>query len=118
MGGDLLSVDVHRGRDHGIPPYHMLFTHCTGRKVRDWNDLQGYFSNENVKLLSKVYESVFDVDVVVGSMLEKRDYRLLGVVARCIASKQFAHLKFGDRFFYSFLNGPDPFTSSEFFSSN
>lgn len=112
FGGDLMSIDIHRGRDHGLPPYHTYFSECTGREVHDWDDLQGHFTHENIEVLKKAYETIFDVDLLVGCMLETHDYRLMGVVARCIARKQFVNLKFGDRYFYSFSNSPDPFTTS------
>lgn len=110
MGTDLFSIDVNRGRDHGVPPYHQYYTKCTGRVVNEWDDLGDHFEQEHLKLLSEIYENVYDVDLVTGVVLEKRDNSLLGVVARCIMAEQFHSLKYGDRHFYSFAANPDGFT--------
>lgn len=56
------------------------------------------------------YESVFDVDLFVGMLLENVDGAYSGPVALAILEEQFYRYKFGDRFFYSFKDGPNPFT--------
>lgn len=35
MGTDLFSIDVHRGREHGLSPYIKYYTECTNKKVRN-----------------------------------------------------------------------------------
>lgn len=110
MGFDLFSVDISRARDNGLPPYHVLYTKCTGKQVRHWNDLREHFDKDNLDLMERVYESVFDMDILPGTLMERRDFRLLGVVARCMAAEQFNRLKFGDRYFYSFSDSPTKFT--------
>lgn len=105
----MFSIDVQRGREHGIPPYIKFYTECTGIIVKHWHDLRADFTDENLELLSTMYESVCDVDLVVGTVLENRDHTLLGVVARCVTGQQFERLKYGDRYFYSFRDSPTPF---------
>jgi len=112
-GFDLFSIDINRARDNGLPPYHVLYTKCTGIKVNNWRDLLGHFDEENLKLMAKIYESVFDMDVLPGVLMERRDYSLLGVVARCMAAEQFRHLKYADRYFYSFSSSPTKFTKGK-----
>lgn len=114
MGTDLLSIDIQRGRDHGIAPYHQYYSRCMKTKVRNWNDLRPSFSHENILILSRIYESVFDLDLIVGVMLEKKVYNLVGDVARCLMAEQIYRLKYGDRFFYKFTNNPRPFTDGNF----
>lgn len=107
MGTDLFMVDMQRGRDHGIGPYHNYYTKCTGKSVTGWNDLRDHFSAENLLLLSKIYESVFDLDLVVGVMLEKKDQTdYLGAVGICLMGEQFFRTKHGDRLFYAFAHSP------------
>lgn len=59
--------------------------------------------------MKTVYNSVFDVDPIVGMYLEIKE-GLLGPTTKCIWAEQFYRFKFGDRFFYSFQKGPYPFT--------
>lgn len=113
MGTDLFSIDVHRGREHGLSPYIKYYTECTNKKVRNWNDLQKDFTPENLEMLSKIYESVADMDLLTGTMMENRDHRLTGVVARCVMGQQFYRTKFGDRYFYSFEKSPSAFTAAQ-----
>lgn len=58
----------------------------------------------------RTYESVFDVDLFVGLLLENVDGAYSGPVTLAIHEEQFYRLKFGDRFFYSFKDGPNPLT--------
>ncbi|XP_037050683.1 peroxidase-like [Bradysia coprophila] len=112
-GFDLFSVDLNRARDNGLPPYHVLYTKCTGIKVHRWDDLRGHFDRQNLALMVKIYESVFDMDALAGVLMERRDYSLVGVVARCMAAEQFRHLKYADRYFYSFSDCPTKFTTEQ-----
>lgn len=112
-GFDLFSIDINRGRDNGLPPYHVLYSKCTGRKVNHWNDLVAHFDVPNLVLMAKIYESVFDMDALAGVLMERRDYSLVGVVARCMAAEQFRHLKYADRYFYSFSDSPTKFTNGK-----
>lgn len=44
IGIDLLSTDISRGRNHGIPPYHVFLNKCFGHKVKTFNDLSPFLS--------------------------------------------------------------------------
>lgn len=112
-GFDLFSIDINRARDNGLPPYHELYTKCTGIKVQHWKDLRQHFDVQNVVLMATIYESVFDMDALAGVLMERRDYSLLGVVARCMAAEQFRHLKYADRYFYSFSDSLTKFTNGK-----
>lgn len=112
-GFDLFSIDLNRARDNGLPPYHVLYTKCTGRKVNHWNDFLEHFDKQNLDLMETIYESVFDMDALAGVLMERRDYSLMGVVARCMAAEQFRHLKYADRYFYSFSDSPTKFSSGK-----
>lgn len=103
-GIDLLAIDILRGRDVGVPPYYALLEYCERIEVKDWPDLVPYFPTETLFLLQKMYESVFDVDLLTGTLLEKKEETIFyGRVGRCIVSEQFYRFKYGDRFFYSFV---------------
>lgn len=44
IGMPLLSVDIARGRDHGLAPYTLHYRRCTDRRVNNWLDLMPTFS--------------------------------------------------------------------------
>nr|KAG5702273.1 hypothetical protein BaRGS_030628 [Batillaria attramentaria] len=74
-GFDLVSFNIQRGRDHGIPPYNDLRQSCGLRH---------------------------DIDLFVGGLSELpfRDGQL-GETFSCIVGEQMYRLKFGDRFFFT-----------------
>lgn len=41
IGVDVISIDIQRGRDHGIAPYYQYMEYCqkNATKVRNWDDL-------------------------------------------------------------------------------
>lgn len=110
MGTDLFAIDVQRGRDHGVAPYYKYYLSCKGVTVNDWRDLRHDFSGEHLDMLKLIYESVFDMDLVTGVMMEKKVNRIMGAVGRCIMVDQLYRLKYADRFFYKFSNTPKPYS--------
>lgn len=115
IGLDLLAVDIARGRDHGLAPYHVYLTAATGGRVRvsGWDDLAGHFSAESVRALQQVYACSMDVDLLVGLLLEEKRGELAGPVGRYIVEEQFYRFKYGNRFFYSLVDGPRPFADDQ-----
>lgn len=99
---DLGSINIQRGRDHGIPGYTAWRSMCGLPPVRDFNDLNSTMSNpvviENLKTL---YKSVDSIDMYVGCILEDpvKD-GMVGPTLACVIGKQFKALRDGDRFFY------------------
>lgn len=114
MGVDLFSIDIKRGRDHGVAPYHAYISSCTGTstQINTWADLDPYFTPASSKILQAIYKSPRDVDLIVGVLGERRQtpYTILGKIGSCIIAEQFRRFKFGDRFFYQWADGPNPFT--------
>lgn len=108
-GIDLMSLDLMRGRDVGVVPYTKCFKKCVGRVIRCWEDLKPFIKEEYMPLLQQMYHSVHDIDLVVGVLAERRTYGYHGTIGACILGEQFYKMKFGDRFFYTFDDGPYPF---------
>ncbi|CAC5420741.1 PXDN [Mytilus coruscus] len=103
---DLTSLNIQRGRDHGLPSYTAWREYC-GLSVPlsdgDWDSLTDLL---NKGKLRRLYKSVHDIDLYVGGILERRmktgrgDQSYLGPTFACILGKQFQNLKLGDRFWY------------------
>ncbi|CAB3235173.1 unnamed protein product [Arctia plantaginis] len=101
-GIDLASINIQRGRDHGVRSYN---------DYRRLIGLQPYlefqeFSLSAAQRLSTVYERPEDIDLWIGGLLEEPvEGGIVGPVFANIIADQFAKLKRGDRYFYEY--GPD-----------
>ena len=103
-GLDLASINIQRGRDHGLPPY---FT--WKRWALQECGLESVFKHELTKIyLLQVYGSLETVDLFVGGLAERPlGGGLVGATFACIFAKTFQALRDGDRFYYE---NNDPIT--------
>ena len=102
---DLMSLNIQRGRDHGIPTYMHWRRACGFAKYDQpgfsFKDLL-YTPKVTQMSFAKVYNHIEDVDLFVGGLTENhlRD-KVVGPTFSCIFKEQFESLRFGDRFFYT-----------------
>jgi peroxidase len=68
----LSSVNIQRGRDHGLPPYNKFRKLCGLREAQTFEDLYEDMSKEQVEKLRHVYKSVHDIDLFVGGSSERK----------------------------------------------
>jgi len=102
IGSDLVSVNIHRSRDHALPGYTVYVDFCFGIKIKTWDDLKKFIPVETIANLKKVYADVRDIDFYSGGMSEKKfPDASVGPTFACVLGIQYYHLKFGDRYFYS-----------------
>ncbi|XP_026813543.1 peroxidase-like [Rhopalosiphum maidis] len=102
---DLVSVDMERGRDYGVPPYNKFRKLCGLSEAKTFEDLTDQISKKKVNTLIELYEDVDDVDYYVAGLLENRKPgSVLGHTFQCIVGEMFYRWKFGDRFYYEFGN--------------
>lgn len=52
---DLLSININRGRDHGVPSYVYYVQLCHGHEIHSWKDFERLMPATKVKSLRKVY---------------------------------------------------------------
>lgn len=113
-GFDVLSFDVQRGRDHGLPGYNNFRAFCGLKKAKTFSGFKDVISPENVATLSRVYASPHDVDLIIGGLLEKpKKDALFGPTFSCIVNEQMARTRKGDRYFYDNNKQPKPFTKDQ-----
>lgn len=98
-GFDLASLNIQRGRDHGLPGYNEVRRNFGLPPVRGFRDITR--DPDLRKKLESVYETVEQVDVWVGGLAEE-PFRggLVGETVHVVLREQFLRLRDGDRFWY------------------
>ena len=114
-GHDLVSLNIQRGRDHGIPGYSAVREKCglgklevrlkhstikflTGFVIQSFDDKPSDISDESWTLLRSVYSRVEDIDLFVGGLAETpKQEAAVGPTFSCIIGIQFTLLMDGDR---------------------
>ena len=97
MGMDLATLNVQRGRDHGLAPYLVWKNYCEDRF-----GLSSDFANELTKIrILQTYGSLETVDLFVGALAEEPlPGAVVGATLGCIFNLTFTRLRAGDRFWY------------------
>ena len=105
-GLDLASLNIQRGRDHGLPGYTDSLLSLFGTAVNDFDDLGssglGLIDDDVVSLLEQAYQNVDEIDLWIGGISEIHDDHggLLGPTFSALLADQFRRTRDGDRFFY------------------
>jgi peroxidase len=100
-GLDLASLNIQRGRDHGLPPYltwkRWALKECL---------IESEFRNELTKIhLLQTYGTLETVDLFVGGLSEEPvEGGLVGATFACIFARTFGAVRDGDRFYYENAN--------------
>lgn len=98
-GLDLPSLNVQRGRDHGLPSYNDMRRALRLRPARSFADISSNVDIQN--RLASVYVSPEDVDLWIGGLAEDHlRGALVGPLVAAILTRQFVDLRDGDRFWY------------------
>ncbi|XP_029039457.2 uncharacterized protein LOC114874394 isoform X1 [Osmia bicornis bicornis] len=113
-GLDLVSLNIQRGRDHGLPGYTRWRERCGLGKPESFSDLDGHLDPQALYEISLLYESVHDVDLYTGALAElpKAD-GIVGPTFSCLIADQFVRLQKGDRFWYELADQPHSFTEEQ-----
>ncbi|KHJ85670.1 animal hem peroxidase, partial [Oesophagostomum dentatum] len=96
---DLGSINIQRGRDHGVPAFIHWRAFCGLPEVKDFEDLKKTISNQVViDNLKVIYKHVGAIDMYVGSLLEDPvPHALVGPTLACVIGEQFRRTRDGDR---------------------
>lgn len=107
-GFDLASLNIQRGRDHGLPGYNDTRRSLGLKPASEFSDIS---SNAEIQQrLQKAYNNNIElVDLWVGGLAEdKVDNALVGEVFFITLKDQFERLRDGDRFWYqNYFHGKD-----------
>jgi peroxidase len=97
-GLDLASLNMQRGRDHGLSPY-LIYKNFCFEKFGITSDFENDLTL--VRFL-KLYGSLETLDIWIGGLAEERlsDEGLLGATFACLFGLTFKGVREGDRFFW------------------
>jgi peroxidase len=111
-GFDLASLNIQRGRDHGLPSYNdmrqsmALVRRASFAEVSSDTDVQ--------TRLASVYADVDDIDLWVGALAEDPvNGGHVGELAFEVIRLQFQRLRDGDRYWYQAILSPDELAEVE-----
>ena len=106
-GMDLATLNVQRGRDHGLPPYLIWKNFC-----RNQFNISSDIDNELTKIrFLQTYGTLETVDLFVGALAEEPlSGSIVGATLACIFGITFSRLRAGDRFWYE---NPGVFTPAQ-----
>lgn len=108
-GFDLASLNIQRGRDHGLADYNSARVAYGLAPVATFAEITS--SIELQAALQQLYGNVNDIDPWIGGLAEDHvPGALVGELIFTVMKDQFERLRDGDRFFY--LNYFDPTTIS------
>ena len=99
---DLGTINIQRGRDHGIPPYVRFRQLCGLSSVSTFDQLSREIMSPEARAnLQRIYGSPDKIDLFVGALLEDPVVRgLVGPTVACVIGPQFARTRDGDRFYF------------------
>lgn len=103
-GMDLLSLNIQRGRDHGLTDYNTVRVTFGLPAVTQFSEITSDLNQQQA--LAVAYGNVDDIDAWAGLLSEDHlPGSVTGPTVAAILIDQFTRLRDGDRFFY--LNDPD-----------
>jgi len=111
---DLASLNIQRGRDHGLPPYVRWREPCSLSPIKTFEDLDKVMLPSITRKFKSLYSSVEDIDLFSAGLAEKSMVGgLVGPTFACIIAQQFSNLRRGDRFWYENSNSESSFTAGQ-----
>ncbi|XP_072502931.1 lactoperoxidase [Notamacropus eugenii] len=102
-GFDLASINLQRGRDHGLPGYNAWRRFCGLSQPKTVEEFSVVLGN-NQKLAQKfmdLYGTLDNIDLWIGAIAEPFvPGGRVGPLLSCLLGKQFRQIRDGDRFFW------------------
>ncbi|XP_060597409.1 uncharacterized protein LOC132751271 [Ruditapes philippinarum] len=114
---DLPSLNIQRGRDHGIPGYNHWRKHCNlGQANMSYDGsfiLPDHTEEQRLKI-QNIYSHVDDIDLFPGAMTESLlPDSSVGPIFACLLGKQLKKLREGDRYWHETQDPIIKFTNDQ-----
>ncbi|KAL5236551.1 hypothetical protein ACI65C_003961 [Semiaphis heraclei] len=101
FGMDIVSLDLQRNRDHGIPSYTNFRKYCGLKAIRNVQDLAKIMMEGASDKLLKQYKHWKKIELLIGALSEKHEEdSMVGPTMKCIIREQFTRTRVADRYFY------------------
>lgn len=102
---DLATLNIMRGRDHGLPYYHELYNKMTGKHISSWEDVTSHKRLQN--RLKTLYDDHWDaIDAFVGILAEDAvDDSMLGITGTAMLVDHFSRIRDSDAYYYEWDEG-------------
>ncbi|CAB3250571.1 unnamed protein product [Arctia plantaginis] len=114
FGMDLVSFNMQRGREFGLPGYMEFRKFCGLPHADTFQDLFGSMPNKTVLKYETIFDHPIDVDLWSGGVSERPlPGSMLGPTFACIIATQFSYSRRGDRFWFELPNQPSSFTPEQ-----
>jgi hypothetical protein len=62
-GLDLVSLNIQRGRDHGLPTYPAWRAHCGLSRPNSFSDMRNYIDSGSLEKMKQLYRSVQQCEI-------------------------------------------------------
>lgn len=72
FGMDLVSINIQRGRDHGLPGYNFFREACGLPKIRSFQQLDNVMLPGASQTFAQLYAHVDDIDLFIAGNYEKK----------------------------------------------
>ncbi|XP_077775948.1 eosinophil peroxidase-like [Podarcis muralis] len=102
IGLDLASLNLQRGRDHGLPGYNAWRRFCGLSEPSDEAELAAVMGNSQLaKKFIDLYGTPENIDIWIGALAEPFvPYGRVGPLLACLIGTQFRKTQDGDRFWW------------------
>jgi len=98
-GFDLVSLNIQRGRDHGLPTYNTVRQAYGLDPINNFSDITSDILKQQA--LATVYQNVNEIDLWVGGLCEDPiDGSMVGELISVVIKEQFEALRDGDRYWF------------------
>lgn len=98
-GFDLASLNIQRGRDHGLPSYNDVREAYGLERKATFAEITENIDKQNA--LASVYDDVDEIDLWVGGLSEDIVRgAMVGELIQTVLAEQFTALRDGDRFYF------------------
>jgi len=100
-GMDLVSLNLQRAREHGIPGYNKYREMCKLKRATRFSDFKEEIKPDIILKMQQFYAHPDDVDLFTGLLSEtKLNGALTGPTLACLIGLQFSHIRRCDRYWY------------------